>query len=67
MFEEMIRELRRLEGTRQIPVSIEADEGGYFDRQCHAEEYMFEFKVHIEDWLDKVHEKAVCPFCGYSA
>ena len=67
MFEEMIRELRRLEGTRQIPVSIEADEGGYFDRQCHAEECMFEFKVHIEDWLDKVHEKAVCPFCGYSA
>lgn len=67
MFEEMIRELRSLEGTHQIPVSIQADEDGYFDRQCHAEECMFEFKVHVEDWLEKVKEKAVCPFCGHSS
>ena len=67
MFEEMIRELPRLEGTHQIPVSIQADNDGHFDRQCHAEECMFEFKVHVEDWLAKVHERAVCPFCGHSA
>ena len=67
MFDEMIRELRRLEGTHQMPVSIQADDDGYFDRQCPAEECMFEFKVHVEDWLGKVHERAVCPFCGHSA
>ncbi len=63
----MIRELRYLEGTHQIPVSIQADEDGYFDRRCHAEECLFAFKVHLEDWRDEVHERAVCPFCGRSA
>ena len=67
VFEEVIRELRRLEGTHQLPVSIESDEDGYFDRQCHSAECMFAFKVHMEDWLNKVHERAVCPFCGHSA
>ncbi len=47
MFEEMTRELGRLEGSHQIPVSIMFDENGYFDRQCHATECMFQFKVHI--------------------
>ena len=67
MFEEMIRELRRLDGHHQIPVSIMFDEDGYFDRQCHAPECMFQFKIHGDDWHEKVREKAVCPFCGHSA
>ena len=67
VFEKMIRELGHLEGTHQIPVSIQYDEDGYFDRQCHAEECTFAFKVHVEDWLERVQEKAVCPFCGRSA
>ena len=67
MFNELRRELRRLEGTNQIPVSIQSDEDGYLDRQCHAEECMFEFKVQMEDWHDKIQDKVVCPFCGHSA
>ena len=67
MFEEMTRELGRLEGSHQIPVSIMFDENGYFDRQCHATECMFQFKVHGDDWREKVSEKAACPFCGHSA
>ena len=65
VFEEMSRELRRLQGAHQIPVSLQSDEDGYIARQCHAEECMFEFKVHVEDWRDKIHEVAVCPFCGH--
>ena len=67
MFEEMIREARRLEGNHQIPVSIMYDEDGYFDRQCPALECMFQFKVHGDDWHEKVSNKTVCPFCGHSA
>ena len=63
----MRRELRRLEGTNQVSVAIQTDDDGYFDRQCHAQECMFEFKVHIEDWHEKIQERVVCPFCGHSA
>jgi uncharacterized Zn finger protein (UPF0148 family) len=63
----MRRELDRLEGASQIQVSIQTDEDGYFDRLCPAEECMFEFKVNLEDWHEKVHERAFCPFCGHSA
>jgi len=67
VFKELRRELRRLEGTSQIPVSIQSDDDGYFDRQCPTEECLFEFKVHLEDWHDKIQERVVCPFCGHSA
>ena len=67
MFDEMIRELVRLEGSHQIPVSIQSDEDGYFDRLCPSEECKFEFKVHLEDWRQIVAETAVCPFCRHSA
>ena len=67
MFEELKRELRRLEGANQISVSIQTDEDGYFDRQCQKRECLFEFKVHVEDWQEKIEERAFCPFCGYVA
>ncbi len=67
MFNDLRRELGDLEGTNQIPVSIQSDDDGYFDRQCHAEDCMFEFKVQEEDWLAKIQGRVVCPFCGHSA
>ena len=68
MFEDLIRELRRLEGTQQIPVPIEADEEGYFDRECPSEECVFQFKIHGDDWREKVRDEEVfCPFCGHTA
>ena len=66
MFEKLKHELRRLEGANQISVSIQTDEDGYFDRQCQKEGCSFEFKVQIEDWLEKIQERAFCPFCGHS-
>ena len=67
MFDELIRELRRLEGTQRIPVSISYDIDGYFDRRCPSCECQFEFKIHSDDWRDKVRDEEVfCPFCGHS-
>ena len=56
MFDKLIRELRRLEGIHQISVSIPSDAEGYCDRECPSVECQFQFKVHEEDWRDKVRD-----------
>lgn len=68
MFEELIRELDRLQDTHEIPISVPTDAEGYLDRQCPSPECKFEFKVHTEDWKNKVREEEVfCAFCGHTA
>jgi len=67
LFEELIRELRRLEGRQQISVPIPSDAEGYCDRECPSSECLFQFKIHEEDWRDKVRDEEVfCPFCGHT-
>lgn len=68
MFEETIRLLRQLEGQTTISVSMSDDEEGYFDRECPSQECLFQFKIHGEDWKEKVRDEEVfCPFCGHTA
>ena len=67
MFRDLKRALRQLEGTHSVPVSVEVDDDGFFDRQCHKLDCMFLFKVHVEDWKEKVGDEAVCPLCGHFA
>ncbi len=68
MFEETIRTLRQLEGRTTVSVPISDDEEGYFDRECPSKECLFQFKIHGEDWKDKVGDEEVfCPFCGHTA
>jgi len=68
MFDKLIRELRMLDGTHEISVSIPSDPDGYLDRQCPSAECEFEFKVYEDDWRDKVRDEEVfCPFCGHTA
>ena len=68
MFDDLIREARRLEEGLEIPVSIALDADGYGDRECPKEECRFGFKVEWNDWRDKVPEHIVhCPSCGYTA
>ena len=67
MFRDLERLSRQLEGTHSVPVSVELDDEGYFDRQCPKTECKFFFKVHFEDWEEKVGDKTVCPFCGHFA
>lgn len=52
----------------QIPIEIISDEKGYLDRECPHEECKFIFKVHIEDWKNKVlDERVYCARCGHKA
>lgn len=51
-----------------IPITIQSDEKGYFDRECPNEECLFQFKIKLSDWKEKVSDEAVyCPMCGYVA
>jgi len=68
MFDELMRELRRLEGPHEIRVPLASDEEGYLDRECPAPECLFQFKVHQDDWRDRVRDEEVfCPSCGHAA
>ena len=68
MFDELKRELRRLDTPQRIPVSLPSDDEGYFDRECPSPECLFQFKIHEDDWRDKVRgEEVFCPFCGHTA
>jgi hypothetical protein len=68
MFDELMRELRRLETRQQIRVSIPSDDEGYLDRECPSADCLFAFKIHQDDWRDKVRDEEVfCPFCGHTA
>ncbi len=64
MFEETIRQLKKLEDTHKISVPIEADEEGYLDKECPSEDCLFQFKVHAEDLANLFKDEAVfCPLC----
>lgn len=68
MFDELLKELKRLERTKSVSIPIESDEKGYADRQCPAENCEFLFKVHEEDWKNIFRDEAVwCPFCRHEA
>jgi hypothetical protein len=68
MFEELLRELKRMNGRHEIAVSLPSDADGYFDRECPSPECLSQFKVHEDDWRDKVRDEQVfCPFCGHGA
>ena len=70
MFDELRRELHRLDGRHEISVTVTlpSDADGYFDRQCPSSECQFSFKIYEDDWSDKVRDEEVfCPFCGYTA
>ena len=67
MFDQLTRELRRLESTHRIPVSIPSDADGYLDRQCPSAECKFNFKVHEHNWRSEVRDEEVfCPSSGHT-
>lgn len=68
MFDELMRELRRLDRPQAISVPIAADAEGYLDRECPSTGCLFQFKVHETDWAEKVRDERVfCPACGHTA
>jgi uncharacterized Zn finger protein (UPF0148 family) len=67
MFENIVRELQRLNGAK-VSVPIEADEEGYLDKECPSESCRFNFKVKEEDWKELFKDEAVyCPLCRHEA
>ncbi|WP_455539118.1 hypothetical protein [Terrisporobacter sp.] len=49
-----------------IPITIKSDKKGYLDRQCPNEECLYNFKINMEDWENKVSDDEVhCPMCGH--
>jgi len=64
VFEEIRRDLLRLEGGVKVPVRMPIDDDGYFDRQCPDEQCHALFKVLFADWKDNVSDAGVyCPIC----
>ena len=48
-----------------IPVTLQSDENGYFDRECPNENCLYQFKIKLKDWEDKVSDEEVhCPIDG---
>jgi hypothetical protein len=60
VFDELQHALRRLE-RQKVSVPIPSDSEGYFDRECPSGECLFQFKVHEQDWREKVRNEEV--FC----
>ncbi|MGH2500289.1 MAG: hypothetical protein ACRDF0_09405 [Candidatus Limnocylindria bacterium] len=68
MFDDLMRQLRRLEQPQTISIQMPLDDEGYFDRLCPAPACATHFKVLFTDWRDKVPDaQAWCAVCGYSA
>jgi len=50
----------------RVPIKMQSDEKGYIDRECPNEECLFNFKIKLEDWKEKVSDEEVhCPMCGH--
>jgi hypothetical protein len=68
VFDDLLREVRKLEQTQRIPIEVPLDDDGYFERVCPSPECATGFKVLFTDWRDKVPDaQAWCAICGYSA
>lgn len=65
MFDKTLRTLKSLNGQK-FTIDIEADDDGYIDRECPAENCTFLFKVKSEDWDNLFKDEAVyCPMCRH--
>lgn len=50
----------------EIPVTLQSDRKGYFDRECPNENCLYTFKINMQDWEEKVSDEEVhCPMCGH--
>jgi uncharacterized Zn finger protein (UPF0148 family) len=68
MFDEVLREIKKLSRGQQVSISMPLDEKRFFDRECPNGECGQRFKVLFEDWRDKVRDEEVfCPFCRHVA
>lgn len=55
MFDEILRELRRLEKPVSVPIDMPLDDKGYFDRKCPHEECGTDFNACCGDTMLRGH------------
>ena len=68
MFDEVLRKVRELERGVKVPIRVEADDNGYFDRVCPSRDCRTLFKVKFDDWRRIVRDEEVfCPLCRHDA
>lgn len=68
MFDDIIKELDKIEKTQVVSADITPDENGYIDRECPSEKCLFTFKVNDEDWGNIFKDEVVyCPLCRHDA
>jgi len=61
-------DLRELEQLKTISIPVEADDDGYYDKECSSEECKFQFKVYAEDWKPLFKDEVIyCPFCKHKS
>lgn len=52
----------------QMPIQIQSDEKGFYDRECPNEDCLYTFKVDLSDWEEKIAGGDMhCPRCGQTA
>lgn len=50
----------------KLPITFHSDKKGYLDRECPNEICLYIFKIHMDDWKEKVSDEEVhCPMCGH--
>jgi hypothetical protein len=65
MFDELLRQLKKIPKTQMVPIQIQLDDERFLDRRCPAEECGAAFKVFFDDWTAKVpDDEAWCAICG---
>ena len=65
MFDEFVRELRKLEQPVSVEIDMPLDEKRYYDRKCPNKSCATDSKVLFEDWRERVPDEfAVWPKCG---
>jgi predicted RNA-binding Zn-ribbon protein involved in translation (DUF1610 family) len=66
LFANLLSELENLSKTKTITMGIDPDKDGYLDKECPSKECKFIFKVHLDDWTNKLKSnKIYCPKCGH--
>ena len=67
-FRHTINTLKELSRGASFTMEILPDKDGYIDKECPNARCHAQFKVHGDDWVNKVSDDAVfCPFCGFSS
>lgn len=68
MFKNTIKELKELQKEGYERIQYNFDKEGYLDRECQNNECSYKFKIHKDDWDEKVCDEEIhCPKCGHTA